>query len=78
MTPEELALVIRQAIIAAIDNGSLTLNAEDVPDPVKVERPRNRDHGDWATNIAMQLGKKAGMAPARPHAPRVAGPNHTK
>ncbi len=63
MTPEELALVIRQAIIAAIDNGSLALNAEDVPDPVKVERPRNRDHGDWATNIAMQLGKKAGMAP---------------
>ena len=22
-----------------------------------------REHGDWATNVAMQLGKKAGMAP---------------
>lgn len=28
-----------------------------------MERPKNRDHGDWATNIALQLGKKAGMNP---------------
>jgi len=28
-----------------------------------VERPKNREHGDWATNIALQLGKKAGMSP---------------
>ena len=28
-----------------------------------VERPRVREHGDWSTNVAMQLGKKAGMAP---------------
>ncbi len=28
-----------------------------------MERPRNREHGDWATNIALQLGKKAGMNP---------------
>ena len=32
-------------------------------EPVKVERPRNRDHGDWATNVAMQLAKRAGLAP---------------
>jgi len=30
---------------------------------VRVERPKSREHGDWATNIALQLGKKAGMAP---------------
>ena len=30
---------------------------------MRVERPKSRDHGDWATNIALQLGKKAGMAP---------------
>ena len=34
-----------------------------MPDPVTVERPRVREHGDWSTNVAMQLGKKAGMAP---------------
>jgi len=30
---------------------------------VRVDRPKSREHGDWATNIALQLGKKAGMAP---------------
>ena len=28
-----------------------------------MERPKNRDHGDWATNIALQLAKKAGTNP---------------
>jgi arginyl-tRNA synthetase len=28
-----------------------------------VERPKNREHGDYATNIAMQLAKPAGRAP---------------
>lgn len=28
-----------------------------------MERPKSREHGDWATNIALQLGKKAGMNP---------------
>ncbi len=30
---------------------------------VRIERPKNREHGDWATNIAMQLAKKVGRAP---------------
>nr|WP_202422247.1 arginine--tRNA ligase [Gordonia sp. SID5947] len=34
-----------------------------VPDTVVVERPRHADHGDYATNIALQLGKKLGVAP---------------
>jgi arginyl-tRNA synthetase len=28
-----------------------------------VERPRSREHGDWATNIALQKAKGAGMPP---------------
>ena len=28
-----------------------------------VERPRQREHGDWASNVALQLAKKAGMPP---------------
>nr|WP_216851513.1 arginine--tRNA ligase [Herbiconiux sp. VKM Ac-2851] len=28
-----------------------------------VERPRNRDHGDWASNIAMKLAKRLGTNP---------------
>jgi arginyl-tRNA synthetase len=30
-----------------------------------VERPRNRDHGDWSTNVAMRLAKGAGVPPRR-------------
>ncbi|GAA0996225.1 arginine--tRNA ligase [Subtercola frigoramans] len=30
---------------------------------VLVERPRNRDHGDWTTNIAMKLAKSLGTNP---------------
>ena len=63
MTPEELALAIRGALLDSIDSGALALDPQAVPETVKVERPRNRDHGDWATNVAMQLAKRAGMNP---------------
>ncbi|HHW82227.1 MAG TPA: arginine--tRNA ligase [Actinomycetales bacterium] len=62
MTPEQLSAAIREALLAAIGGGELALDAADVPD-VKVERPRQREHGDWATNVAMQLGKRAGTTP---------------
>ncbi len=35
----------------------------DLPETVRVDRPKSRDHGDWATNVALQLAKKAGMNP---------------
>ena len=60
MTPEELALAIRSALVAAVEAGELTVV---VPGEVRVERPRSREHGDWATNVALQLAKGAGMPP---------------
>lgn len=60
MTPEELSSAIRAALLEAVAAGDL---AADVPAEVRVERPRNRDHGDWSTNIALQLAKAAGMPP---------------
>ncbi len=63
MTPEELALVIRTALLKGIEEGRLALENDALPHSIKVERPRKREHGDWATNIAMQLAKKAGMTP---------------
>ena len=33
------------------------------PDDIILERPKNRDHGDWSTNIAMKLAKRVGMNP---------------
>ena len=60
MTPQELAVHIRSAVESAISAGQLKITIEDIPTEIVVERPKNLDHGDWATNIAMQLGKKAG------------------
>lgn len=38
-------------------------DAAVVPDQAVVERPRNPEHGDYATNIALQTAKKAGTNP---------------
>ncbi|MEJ5915196.1 arginine--tRNA ligase [Pseudokineococcus sp. 1T1Z-3] len=66
MTPTELSDAVRTCLLEAVRErepavGSLT--AEQVPAQVRVERPRSREHGDWATNVALQLAKKGGVAP---------------
>ncbi|MGF9661468.1 arginine--tRNA ligase [Arthrobacter crystallopoietes] len=60
MTPEELSAAIAACLRDAVAAGDF---AVEIPAEVRVERPKNREHGDWATNVAMQLGKKAGMNP---------------
>ena len=60
MTPAELSATIRSCLQAAVDAGDLDVT---VPDEVRVERPRQREHGDWATNVALQLAKQAGRPP---------------
>ena len=61
MTPEQLAALITLAIEKLMATGMLP--EVEISSPIVVERPKNRDHGDWATNVAMQLGKKFSMAP---------------
>jgi arginyl-tRNA synthetase len=63
MTPQELAGHIKAALLSAISSGQLNLSSEEIPAEIVVERPKNLDHGDWATNVAMQVGKKAGLNP---------------
>ncbi|MEQ4566053.1 arginine--tRNA ligase [Paenarthrobacter sp. CAP02] len=63
MTPEELSAAISACLMDAVSAGEIALTETSVPDAVRVERPKNRDHGDWATNIALQLSKQAGMNP---------------
>ncbi|WP_344298476.1 arginine--tRNA ligase [Sinomonas flava] len=60
MTPEELSAAISACLADAVRAGEISV---DVPTDVRVERPKNREHGDWATNVALQLGKRAGMPP---------------
>ena len=61
LTPAELAEAIRRILEQMQADGSLS--AAELPDEVVVERPKNRDHGDWATNAAMQLSARFGLNP---------------
>ena len=60
MTPEQLRDLVRAVVAAVVERGTL---AVAVPDDVLVERPKNPEHGDYATNVALRLAKPAGMPP---------------
>ncbi|MGY1638483.1 arginine--tRNA ligase [Geodermatophilus sp. SYSU D00742] len=60
MTPEQLRDVVRTAVAAAVERGELSV---EVPADVLVERPKNPEHGDYATNVALRLAKAAGRPP---------------
>ena len=57
---DQLAASIQGLVAAAIAKGELTGSA---PESIVLERPKNRDHGDYATSIALQLAKAAGKNP---------------
>ncbi|MGE2737876.1 arginine--tRNA ligase [Mycolicibacterium vaccae] len=61
MTPADLAELLRATATAVLTEHGL--DAAALPATVTVERPRNPDHGDYATNLALQLGKKVGANP---------------
>ncbi len=58
--PEDVSAVVRAAVVTLVENGELTCA---VPDTLAIERPKSREHGDYATNIALILAKPAGIAP---------------
>ena len=60
MTPAQLADAVLSAVHAAVEAGDLPV---DPPSEVKIERPRQREHGDYATNVALQLAKPAKRPP---------------
>jgi len=61
LTPAELAVAIRRILVEMQADGSLP--AAELPTDIVVERPKNREHGDWATNAAMQLAGKFDLNP---------------
>ena len=61
MTPADLAVLLHAATSTVLTDHGLDPSA--LPESVVVERPRNPEHGDYATNIALQLGKKVGVNP---------------
>jgi arginyl-tRNA synthetase len=63
MTPEELAELVISSLKSAIRAGDLACDEGSVPVSLKLDRPKNRDHGDWASNVAMVMSKPAGLPP---------------
>lgn len=61
MTPADLAELLRNTVVAVLAEHDLDTAA--LPATVTVERPRKPEHGDYATNVAMQLGKRVGANP---------------
>ena len=56
----KVAAVILQALEIAKNEGQLSC---DVPSQLTLDRPKNRDHGDYATSIALALSKSANLQP---------------
>lgn len=60
MTPEQLADAIRGVVDALVAEGAIS---GPVPQEIVVERPRQKEHGDYATPVALTLAKSAGRPP---------------
>ncbi|WP_080795450.1 arginine--tRNA ligase [Corynebacterium pacaense] len=61
MTPADLATLIKQNAVEVLT--SRDLDASVIPEEVVVERPRNPEHGDYATNLALQVARGIGVNP---------------
>jgi arginyl-tRNA synthetase len=60
MTPEELSNLIKSAVESLIS--AQKIEKIDLPE-IKIERPKSKDHGDFASNIALALSKPVGKNP---------------
>ena len=60
MTPEELSKIIKNCLESLIS--AQKLQVDQIPE-IKIERPKSKDHGDFASNIALAVSKAAGESP---------------
>ncbi len=61
MTPADLSDAIVRILAQLVAEEKLV--AAEIPDSVVIERPKSREHGDWATNVAMQLSARFDLKP---------------
>jgi len=61
VTPAQLADAVLAAARTALTDNDLDTGV--LPGTMDVERPRNPEHGDYASNIAMQIAKRVGRQP---------------
>ena len=64
MSADSVQSKVAEAILKALElaKNSKALECE-VPTKLTLERPKNRDHGDYATSVALSLAKQANLQP---------------
>jgi len=60
VTPDELGQAVGRIVGSVAE--TLGIDRAGLPE-VRIERPKSREHGDYATNVALALAKQAGMPP---------------
>jgi len=62
VTPDQLSDAFVGALRGLVEDGAVAFS-DEVPDRVVVRRPHEREHGDYASNVALQLAGPAGREP---------------
>ncbi len=55
--------MIRDVLVSALTDALVAVGVEPPPSGIDIERPANRDHGDWSSNVALARAKAAGRNP---------------
>ncbi|MFN4002839.1 arginine--tRNA ligase [Microcella sp.] len=63
MNPAQLAAALLAVVVDAVGRRDAEAAGQLTVDDIALERPRNRDHGDWATSVALKQAKRVGMPP---------------
>jgi len=63
MNPDALASALLHVLTATAERRRPDEPLGATASDITVERPKNRDHGDWATNVAMKFAKRLGANP---------------
>jgi arginyl-tRNA synthetase len=69
VNPAQLADAVRSAAVAALADRHV--DSSVLPATVSLERPRIAGHGDYASSVALQVARKAGV-PSRELAQAIA------
>jgi arginyl-tRNA synthetase len=62
VTPQDLARELFERILSVAQQSGFDASSLTIDDVV-LERPKNRDHGDWASSISLKLAKPWGLNP---------------
>lgn len=63
MDPQQLSAALLAVLVPLAEERRAGAGAEVTASDIVLERPKNREHGDWSSNIALKLAKSLGIAP---------------